>query len=561
MLTSLRILRDSVRGDFLLSRRSLAFVGRVSILAVLLTQVTLIARGEFTDAALVDAAARQDWARVRSLVDQGVEVNGPRADGVTALLWAAHWDDLETVRRLLAAGADTNAADDHGVTPLMRACENASVDVVRALLSAGADANAAQTSGLTPLMLAAGTGSREVVRALLERGADVNPVTQTSGVTALMWAAEASHLDIAHILVESGADVSLAATKGFTPLLLAARNGDIELATLLIAAGADVNQPGSDGAHPLPFAIVSSQDAFALFLLEQGADPNGTLNGVPALHAAAGNVSVWLGEWYRGHGGRRVVDAGGRGVRGLTPEQRLPLVKALLARGADPNGRITASGVLIGAGEPHLGIFNQQAVGTGHVRGATPLWVAAYSMNGGGLFGADAQYQYDSNAAILQILLAAGASPSLTTDEGTTPLMMAAGLGPRSYQPLTPRGAPSPPAEEAVRILVEAGANVNTTNHGDFTALHGATFRGLNEVIEYLVEQGADIDARDYRGRTAFRMAEGAKQSFQFQGFPETAALLKQLGANTRLGIPGTIHERADRLVAADTRGDVGEGR
>ena len=298
-------------------RSSRVLAGRVGVVFMVLPLVVAV---EAADLRLVDAAARQDWARVRSLVDQGVEVNGPRADGVTALLWAAHWDDLETVRRLLAAGADTNAADDHGVTPLMRACENASVDVVRALLSAGADANAAQTSGLTPLMLAAGTGSREVVRALLERGADVNPVTQTSGVTALMWAAEASHLDIAHILVESGADVSLAATKGFTPLLLAARNGDIELATLLIAAGADVNQPGSDGAHPLPFAIVSSQDAFALFLLEQGADPNGTLNGVPALHAAAGNVSVWLGEWYRGP--RRPPGGGCRGARGQGTDAR-----------------------------------------------------------------------------------------------------------------------------------------------------------------------------------------------------------------------------------------------
>ena len=72
---------------------------------------------------------------------------------------------------------------------------------------------------------------------------------------------------------------------------------------------------------------------------------------------------------------------------------------------------------------------------------------------------------------------------------------------------------------------------------------------GSTEVVRYLVEQGANIDARDYRGRTAFRMAEGTKQSFQFQAFPETAELLRQLGANARLGIPGTVHERADREV------------
>ncbi len=116
---------------------------------------------------------------------------------------------------------------------------------------------------------------------------------------------------------------------------------------------------------------------------------------------------------------------------------------------------------------------------------------------------------------------------------------------------------PSARVEEAVTVLVEAGADINAANEADFTALHAATFRGLNEVIEYLVEQGADINARDFRGRTAFRIAEGAKQSFQFQAFPETAELLRQLGANTRLGIPGTVHERADREVLEENEGRV----
>ena len=183
------------------------------------------------------------------------------------------------------------------------------------------------------------------------------------------------------------------------------------------------------------------------------------------------------------------------------------------------------------------------------MRGATPVWVASFSANGGGLFGDDSSYRFDSSPEIIRTLLAAGADPNLTTADGTTPLMVAAGLGYRSYQPHTARGRRSTSAEESVEALVEAGVDVTAANEGDFTALHAATFRGLNEVVQYLVEHGADIDARDYRGRTAFRIAEGAKQSFQFQAFPETAELLRQLGANTRLGIPGTVHERADRDV------------
>ena len=501
------------------------------------------------DLRLVDAAAQQDAQAVRELLSEGVDVNEPRADGATAMLWAAHWDDRAMVELLLAAGADADAANDYGVTPLMRATENASVELVETLLAAGADANAAQASGLTSLMIAGRTGDREVVRALLAHGADVNAATTTTGVTALMWAVAAPHPDIVHLLLENTADLHVSSEKGFTPLLFAAGNGDIELATLLIAAGADVNEPGSDGTQPLPFSIISSQDEFALFLLDQGANPNATIGGVPALHAAAGNVSTWLANWYRTHG-RQAVDAGGRGARGLNPDRRLPLVKALLARGADPNGRVTTSAVVLGyLATPRRGAFEQNSVGTGDVRGATPVWVASFSANGGGLFGDDSSYRFDSSPEIIRTLLAAGADPNLTTADGTTPLMVAAGLGYRSYQPHTARGRRSTSAEESVEALVEAGVDVTAANEGDFTALHAATFRGLNEVVQYLVEHGADIDARDYRGRTAFRIAEGAKQSFQFQAFPETAELLRQLGANTRLGIPGTVHERADRDV------------
>ena len=196
-------------------------------------------------------------------------------------------------------------------------------------------------------------------------------------------------------------------------------------------------------------------------------------------------------------------------------------------------------------GYPKKGAFEPFAPGTGDLRGATPLWVAAFEMNGAPslIYSVIPSFQ-SSSVEVLQALLDAGADLTLTTDDGTTPLMAAAGLGKATYTPREPRGVASASAEAAVGFLVEAGADVNAVNEADFTALHGATFRGLNEVVEYLVAEGADIDARDFRGRTAYRMAEGAKQSFQFQSWPETAELLKQMGADTRLGIPGTVQER-----------------
>jgi ankyrin repeat protein len=128
--------------------------------------------------------------------------------------------------------------------------------------------------------------------------------------------------------------------------------------------------------------------------------------------------------------------------------------------------------------------------------------------------------------------------------------MVAAGLGRCTFNPNIKRGARSTSAEDAVTVLLDAGADINAVNEGDYTALHGAAFRGLNEVIKILVDRGANINARDYRGRTAFRIAEGSKQSFQFQAYPETAVFIKSLGANTRLGVPGTVQERMRDIAA-----------
>jgi uncharacterized protein len=504
-----------------------------------------------SDVRIVEAAAQQDMATVRALVKQRVDVNSLRADGSTALLWASHWDDLAVVDLLLRAGAKVNAGDDYGVTPLDMAAENKSTGMIEKLLNAGADPNVAQTGGLTPLMIAAHTGSVEVVKALLAHGAKVEAGTKETKNTALMWAVADRFPEIVKVLIEAHADVHASTTNGFTPLLYAAQNGDIDMAKTLILAGVKVNETGSDGTHPLPFAIVRGQGAFALFLLDQGADPNGGLGGVRALHAAAGPVDLWLMDWNPSHGsGGRYYMGGGRG---LNPAMRLQVVKALLAKGADPNARITSSALMmVYIGYPKKGAFEPFACGTGDMRGATPLAVAAYASSGSQLqiMEYSRMNRTDGYSEIIRALLQAGADQRLTTDDGTTPLMWAAGLGGATFTPGEPRGYRMTGAEAAVKVLVEAGGDINAVNEADFTALHGASMRGLNEIVQYLVEHGANLNARDYRGRTPFRLAEGSKQSFQFQAFPETAELIKKLGANTSLGMPGIVQERAPREVA-----------
>jgi len=510
------------------------------------------------DRRLVTASADQDNRTIRSLIKERVDVNVARPDGSTPLLWAAHWNDLDLTDLLLRAGARVNAANDYGVTPLHQAVENANPALVGKLLNAGADPSAAEISGLTPLMIAAHTGNLQVIRLLLGHGADVNASAAETKTTALMWAVSERKKEVAKALIAAHADVHTSTSKGFTPLLYAARNGDIEMADILIGAGANVNEPGSDGTHALPLSIFKGQLDFALFLLDHGADANAGMDGIRPLHAAAGAVDPWLSDWLHRneHVSESIVGLGG----GLTGnrETRLRLVKALLAHGADPNARIDKSAVLmVFVGPPVKGAFEQFGTGTGDLRGATPLWVAAYTANavGTGRDGNQAGREVarsEVSSDILRELLAAGADPRVMTSDGTTPLMVAAGLGRATFNPTRQRGPRSLGAEESVKILIDAGAEVNAVNEADFTALHGAAFRGLNEVVEYLVAHGANINARDFRGRTPFRIAEGAKQMFSFQTWPETAALIKRLGANTSLGLPGTVQERPREVSATD---------
>jgi uncharacterized protein len=527
----------------------------------LLTLSIVSAGAAAPDTRVVEAAARQDLSAVRTLIRQRADVKGARADGATALLWAAHWTDLQMVDALLKAGAAVNAADDHGVTPLAQACENASTALVEKLLQAGANPNAAQESGLTPLMIAAHTGNATIVRALLARGADIDAATKETQDRAIMWAIADQHTDVFRVLVEAHANLRSANARSFTPLMIAARNGDIEVAKALLDAGVNVNETGADGTHVLPFAINAGQAPFAMFLLEQGADPEGSMGGVRALHTAVGGVNGWLTPWGRIHGLGSFGMSGSVGrygtMRGgISATARLQLVKALLARGADPNSRITTSAMFMDyIGYPTKGAFEPFSCGTGDLLGATPLWLAAYNANGTvGGFGGDGGQQQAAfeipsdggaqSTALIRALLDAGADLKLTSVDGTTPLMVAAGLGRCTFSPGLQRGRRSPGAEAAVTMLLDAGADINAVNEADFTALHGAAMRGLDEVLKILVDRGAHINARDYRGRTAYRLAEGAKQSFQFQAYPETAQFIKGLGADPTLGIPGDLQER-----------------
>ena len=492
------------------------------------------------DRPLVDAAQRAEWGAVRALVEQGADVTARQGDGATALHWAAYWDDLAVAGLLIEAGADVDAANDLGVTPLWAAVENGRAPMVARLLDAGADPDVPLLSGETPLMTAARVGAVEVAGLLIEAGADVDAAAARSQ-TALMWAVAQRHPRVVKVLLAHGASVDARSAVwtevvkttpepwnpeyvkeipqgGYTPLLFAARVGDLASAELLVEAGADVNDASPYGASATVVAAHSGHRGVAAYLLEQGADPNAAGAGYTALHAAILHKDA-------------------------------ALVRALLDHGADPDVPVRSSTpVRRDAVDFYL---HPSWVG------ATPFWLAAR-------FGAP---------GIMHMLAERGADPrtvhhptywpgSLSVrDErrqvregATTALMAAVGLGGRnplvavdrldriaeSAPVRSTRREPDSAAHEAVvleaaRLALALGVDVDAANARGDTALHAASARGYDSVIELLVAHGADLDRVNADGQTPLDVASrGSRRLGVAWATPKqsTVALLRSLTGN-----------------------------
>lgn len=450
------------------------------------------------DRRLPDAARARDRSAVAALLAKGVDVNSPQPDGATALHWAAHWGDEATIDVLLRAGANANAANDYGATPLWLASARGAAGVVNRLLKAGARPDIALPSGETPLMAAARAGAVDVFPLLLAAGAPIDARETTRGQTALMWAIAERQVEAARTCIERGADVRAGSLGGFTPLMFAAREGDLDTARRLLARGADVNAVSSDGRTALLVAVVRGHVEFAEALLSQGADPRADGAGYTALHWASGRWDTSTVREYRFEGGEwaAMAEVPDRG-------QKMRLIKALLATGADVNARITKD-------PPRFG-FSLFTNHFGVLKGATPFFLAAVA----------------TDTAVMRLLVAAGANPVAAIDSGSTPLIVAAGRTRLEEETL----ATEQDSLDAVRLALELGGDVNAPNADGETALHAAAGAGLDRVVEYLVAQGAKIDAKMKDGRTPLDIAEGWIVNMMLVKRQSTADLLRRLAA------------------------------
>ena len=463
--------------------------------------VSRAAAAEAVDPGLLDAIRAVDAAGVREAIERGADVTATEPDGTTPLHWAVHADDAGIVDMLLAAGADAAATNRYGVAPIALACVNGNAAVVRLLLDAGVDPDTTLAEGETALMTAARTGALDVVELLLDRGADVNAAEAWRGQTALMWAAARGHAHVIPAMLSHGADASARSEQGWTPLLFAVREGRIGVVQTLLEAGVDVEEAlpviearrrggtsaGAEatGLNAFLLAAANAHYEIAALLVDRGADVNVDSRGWTALHQVS---------WVRKAG---IAGSNNPAPKGSGKMTSLEFVRKIAAAGADLNARV--------ATRPPAGITRLNFIG------GTPFLLAART----------------GDAPLMRLLAELGADPLLPNEDGTTPIMVAAGVGTSS--PGEDPGT-EPEVLEAVRAALDLGGDLNGVDDNGETVMHGAAYKHAPSVVAFVAAAGADPavwNRPNSREWTPLDIVESVPLGRGIQDNPATAAAIR----------------------------------
>ena len=485
------------------------------------------------------ASAAGHASVVSALVEAGADVSAATTTGATPLHFAAASGSAEAVARLIARGADPDAREPQWAqTPLAFAAAAGRADAITALLDGGADpritARVVDIAARSEADQADARQRRARMAALQERRIRGEPVEPTESVSRSEPAREerrrrrsseqnrgaaAVEVDLQEEPEPLGFPDLVGTHGGLTALLLAAREGHVDAVLALLDGGADINQvSAADNTSPMLIASINGHFDLAMLLLERGADPS--------LASAAGATPLYTAlnmQWAPKARHPQPTDYLQQQV------SYLQLMEAVLEAGVDPNVRLTKS--------LWFTTYNHDLLGVDRA-GATPFWRAAYALDIEAMHLLLA-YGGDPDVPTIKIPQRrrrgddtdySGLPPVAMSGPGVYPIHAASGVGyGQGYAGNTHRHVPDAWLPAVKFLVEELGADVNARDHNGYNPVHHAAARGDNELILYLVEQGADVTAVSRRGQTTADMANGPVQ--RVQPFPETLALLESLGA------------------------------
>jgi ankyrin repeat protein len=309
-------------------------------------------------------------------------------------------------------------------------------------------------------------GDKVALRNLLSRKADVN-ATLNDGSTALQWAVYLNDLDAASLLLAAKADVRLTNREGSTALALAATNGSAAMIDKLLKAGANPNEKDASGATPLMIAARNGNPAAVQTLIAAKADVNAKepLRGTTPL--------IWA-----------------------TAQGNVEAMKLLIAAGADAKA---VSAPDAKGGTAYLSNPISQRRRSEQQRGSTPLGApqpAQGAARGRGAAGRpaieNAPGQVGPRADDVDIVAAADAAAA-DAAFGRTSNTNGGGLPPLLY-------AARENCLDCVKVLLDAGADINQTSRYGWTALLTSVKNSHYQMAKLLLERGANPSIADKGG-------------------------------------------------------------